>query len=150
MSRDPVRAGTQFFGGRVCLDFANTLDWRTSDRPQELVPNYPALLEGSRRRATLPERAIARLYERYAREAAAAQAAMAGAHSVRAEIWRIGDALRSGKAADLAVINRTLSTLPPQPRLITLRERYVHDLPGRDFREPLWPVFCSLPAGFAA
>src|SRR5260221_63276 len=34
MSRDPARAATQFFGGRVCLDFANTMDWRTSDAPQ--------------------------------------------------------------------------------------------------------------------
>jgi predicted RNA-binding Zn ribbon-like protein len=150
MSRDPVRAGTQFFGGRVCLDFANTLDWRTSDRPQELVPDYPALLEWSRRRGTLPDRAIARLYERCAREAAAAQAVVAGAHSVRAELWRTSDALRSGKAADLAVINRALSTLPPQPRLVTLRDGYVHDLPGRDFREPLWPVFWSLTAVLAS
>ena len=38
MSRDPVRAGSQFFGGRVCLDFANTLDWRLTNDPVELLP----------------------------------------------------------------------------------------------------------------
>ena len=44
MSRDPARAATQFFGGRICLDFANTMDWRTSEEPQELIPHYAAFL----------------------------------------------------------------------------------------------------------
>jgi len=61
MSRDPARAATQFFGGRLCLDFANTMDWRTSDAPQELIPDYAALLSWSKARRTLAGRAIARL-----------------------------------------------------------------------------------------
>ena len=43
MSTDPARALLQFFGGRVCLDFANTMDWRTSAAPQELLPDYATL-----------------------------------------------------------------------------------------------------------
>ena len=34
-----------FFGGRVCLDFANTVDWRTSAAPQELISDYATLLK---------------------------------------------------------------------------------------------------------
>jgi hypothetical protein len=53
MSRDTARALIQFFGGRICLDFANTVDWRTSQAPQELLPGYEALLTWSRARRTL-------------------------------------------------------------------------------------------------
>ncbi|MFI5016607.1 MAG: ABATE domain-containing protein, partial [Dongiales bacterium] len=52
MSTDPTRALLQFFGGRVCLDFANTMDWRTSEAPQELLPDYATLLLWSGKRGT--------------------------------------------------------------------------------------------------
>ena len=64
MSNDPVRARSQFFGGRVCLDFANTVDWRTSAAPQELIPDYATLLSWSRMRGTLPAAAVTRLRAR--------------------------------------------------------------------------------------
>ena len=52
MSRDPLRALSQFFGGRTCLDFANTVDWRLSDAPQELIPDYATLLRWSASRVS--------------------------------------------------------------------------------------------------
>jgi len=64
MSRDPLRVATQFFGGRVCLDFANTLDWRTSDDPQELIPDYGSFLAWSVRRGTLSPQTAASLRSR--------------------------------------------------------------------------------------
>lgn len=145
MSRDPTRAATQFFGGRVCLDFANTLDWRTSDDPQELIPDYAALLGWSERRGTLPAAAIARL-RTHSVTPDAAGAVMAEAYALRAEIWRAADAARGGGAVNPAVFNRMLATLPPQPNLIRQGETYVHDLPGRAPQEPLWPVLWSLTA----
>ena len=64
MSRDPERAASQFFGGRVCLDFANTLDWRLTDEPVELIPDYAALLAWRARRGilTLPHRVVVTAY----------------------------------------------------------------------------------------
>jgi len=150
MSRDPARALTQFFGGRVCLDFANTLDWRTSDEPQELIPNYAALLSWSGLRGTVPAEAITKLHIRSTDDDAKAQAVMAEAYSLRAEIWKAAESLRAGQAADLGLINLMLSTLPPQPRLIRRAEAYVHDLAGADLREPLWPVLWSLTAVLAS
>lgn len=29
-----------FLGGVVCLDFVNTVAWRTTPEPQELLPHY--------------------------------------------------------------------------------------------------------------
>jgi predicted RNA-binding Zn ribbon-like protein len=146
MSRDPARAATQFFGGRVCLDFANTLDWRTSDQPQELIPDYGTFLAWSGRRGTLPPRTAAHLKSRAASDPAGAEAAMANTFALRAELWKIADALREQRAADLTRVNRMLLTLPPQPRLVKHGDAYVHDLKGADLREPLWPVLWSLTA----
>lgn len=136
MSRDVERASAQFFGGRSCLDFANTLDWRTSDAPVELIPDYGALLRWSERRGTLPRRAVQRLGR--------ARGVMNDAYALRSEIWTIAEAVRSGSRPPLGTINRFLAAMPSQPPLIRDGSRYVHDLMGRDIREPLWPILWSL------
>ncbi|MCC8956792.1 ABATE domain-containing protein [Bradyrhizobium sp. Pear77] len=144
MSRDPARAATQFFGGRVCLDFANTLDWRTSNDPQELIPDYTALLSWSERRGTLPLAAIRKLKAHSA--SSLAVAAMHKAHDLRRDIWAISDALRGGRSVDLRLVNRMLAAAPRQPDLVRQDRGYRHALAGTDVTEPLWPVLWSLTA----
>jgi predicted RNA-binding Zn ribbon-like protein len=146
MSRDPVRAASQFFGGRVCLDFANTLDWRTSGAPQELIPDYGALLSWSRARRTLPPHALARLTAKAAGKPSAATAVMRQGRALRHEICRAAEALCRGRHLDLAAFNRRLAAMPAQPRLVWSGRGYVHDLPGLTLDEPLWPVLWSLTA----
>ena len=150
MSRDPERAATQFFGGRVCLDFGNTLDWRTSVDPQELIPDYAALLRWSARRGTLSASAITRLGALSREHEGIARSVMADAHSLRAEIWRAAEALRGSEAVDLKTINRMLSNLPPQPKLVANAKGYAHDLKGSELQEPLWPALWSLTALLAS
>jgi predicted RNA-binding Zn ribbon-like protein len=139
---------SQFFGGRSCLDFANTLDWRTSEAPVELIPDYASLLRWSVRRGTLPRRAVSRLGR--AHTVASVRAAIDDAYALRSEIWAIAEAARSGARAPLGAINRLLASVPPQPALIRDGARYVHDLVGRDVREPLWPILWSLTALLAS
>ena len=146
MSTDPALALTQFFGGRVCLDFANTMDWRTSATPQELVPDYATLLKWCRLRGTLPAPALARLKSAGERRPGAAVALTEAARALRVEIWQAAEALRQGDRVSLEPFNRRLAALPPQPRLIRSGGSYVHDLPGRSLEEPLWPVLWSLTA----
>jgi predicted RNA-binding Zn ribbon-like protein len=146
MSRDPERAAGQFFGGRVCLDFANTLDWRLTDEPVELIPDYAALLSWSLRRGTLTPRTTQLLK----RNPSAAHAVIADAYSMRQTIWAIADALRAGKRADLREINRMLLDLPRQPALIQHAGRMSYHLDGTDARQPLWPVLWSLTAVLAS
>src|SRR5207302_4636004 len=116
MSTDPARALTQFFGGRICLDFANTMDWRTSAAPQELIHDYATLLSWSRARGTLPARAVARLRPQGARRAAEAATVTRQAHALRAEIWRAAEAMCRGDLVRLGPFNRRLATVPAQPR----------------------------------
>jgi predicted RNA-binding Zn ribbon-like protein len=146
MSRDPIRAATQFFGGRVCLDFANTIDWRTSEEPQELLPDYAALLSWSKTRGILPARAVKQLQAHAATRAAAAAAAMREAHALRSDILVTVEALSRGSSAPLATINRWLTAPPAQPRLVRNGAAYAHDVPGAALEEPLWPVLWSLAA----
>ncbi|MCG2626354.1 ABATE domain-containing protein [Bradyrhizobium sp. WYCCWR 13023] len=146
MSRDPQRAATQFFGGRVCLDFANTLDWRTSGDPQELIPDYTAFLGWCARRRTLSPQAIKALEVIARKKPAAAAAAQTELLSLRAEIWSICDALRRGERSDLAPVNALLAQAPPQPSLVRTDGPYVHNFSGRTLSEPLWPILWSLTA----
>jgi predicted RNA-binding Zn ribbon-like protein len=152
MSRDPVRAATQFFGGRVCLDFANTLDWRLTDEPQELIPDYGSLLAWSGRRGTLLAPVVAKLQTRSKSTAVTnVQGVMKQALTLRAQIWDIADALREGRPADLGDINDMLQHLPPQPRLAEgVGGVYAYALKGQDLAEPLWPVLWSLTAVLAS
>jgi len=142
VSRDPIRAASQFFGGRVCLDFANTLDWRLTVEPVELIADYPALLSWSLRRGTLSQRTTRLLKPQ--QESGDARTAMMLAHSLRGQIWAIADALRAGARADLRGINSMLLEVPRQPGLIQIERRIAFDLDGTDARQPLWPVLWSL------
>ena len=150
MSRDPVRAATQFFGGRICLDFANTLDWRLTDTPQELIPDYASFLSWSRRRGSLAEKTAAKLGALALRRPAAAAGVTQEAYALRSEICGAAEGLRAGEEVDLAPFNLRLAGLPPQPRLIGAHPTYVHDLPGKRLEEPLWPVLWSLTALLAS
>lgn len=149
MSRDPARAAAQFFGGRVCLDFANTLDWRLTDSPVELIPDYMALLAWSERRGTLPARTLAKLRAQ-AVKSSATDVVTREAHLLRAQIWAIADRLLESRHAGLSTLNARLSELPPQPGLRVENHRYVFDLDGSDLRQPLWPVLWSLTTVLAS
>src|SRR5258708_34350491 len=146
MSRDPARAATQFFGGRVGLDFANTMDWRTSDAPQELIPDYAALLSWSKARRTLAAAAVAKLHMRGAQNAAAAVAVMQQAYAVRSEIWKAAEALRRRDRVRLEALNRSLAAVPAPPKLMRDGTGSVPDLPGAALAGVLWPVLWSLTA----
>ena len=149
MSRDPERAAGQFFGGRVCLDFANTLDWRLTDRPVELIPEYAALLAWSERRGTLPARALAKLRE-HAGASSIADEVMREARLLRTQIWSIAEELIAGRRVRLSALNARLAELPSQSGLRVHDSRYVFDLDGSNPHQPLWPVLWSLTAVLAS
>jgi predicted RNA-binding Zn ribbon-like protein len=136
----------QFFGGRVCLDFANTLDWRTSNDPQELIPDYAAFLGWCARRGTMLASTAEALASIAKKDPSAGAAALAEVLSLRAEIWKICDALGRNGRADLDSVNGLLAQAPPQQSLIGRNGVFLHDLPGRSVREPLWPLLWSLAA----
>ena len=147
MSTDPTRALLQFFGGRVCLDFANTMDWRTSEAPQELLPDYATLLLWSSKRGILPAPAVARLRAQARQRGAAAAVVLEEARALAGRDLDSGGGLVPRQAPRRRQpFNRRLAALPAQPRLMRSGAGYVHDLPGKSLEEPLWPVLWSLSA----
>lgn len=129
----------------MCLDFANTLDWRLTDDPVELIPDYAALLAWSERRATMPARTLARLRE-HRLDSSAARGIMRTAYLLRAEIWSMGDELIANRPVRLDALNGRLAELPSQPALRIQDGRYMFDLDGNSLYQPLWPVLWSLTA----
>ncbi|MFO1169419.1 MAG: CGNR zinc finger domain-containing protein [Hyphomicrobiaceae bacterium] len=150
MSRETSRADFKFFGGRACLDFANSLNWRLTASPVELIPDYTAFLNWSEQRGTLPRRAIAALRKRASADAGMAQGAIKTVHSLRVQIIQAAEALWNRQAPDIGVINIALQDLPPQPQLAQNGDRLVFDLNGDDLRQPLWPILWSFTAVLAS
>ncbi len=150
MSRDPLRSESKFFGGRVCLDFANTLNWRLTDAPVELIPDYAAFLAWGEDRGTLAKRTVAALRTGAASREAEVPTFIQEVHDLRADLIKGANALRSGQHPNIQSINRALSRLPPQPQLAREDGRFVFDLDGSDLRQPLWPILWSLTAMLAS
>jgi predicted RNA-binding Zn ribbon-like protein len=146
MSRDLARAATQFFGGRLCLDFANTIDWRTSNQPQELIPDYDSFLNWSSARGTVSARTAKRLRVLVTTEKSAGIGLMSEVYALRADILTAADALRTGGEIPLGRLNRFLDAAPPQPSLVELGAGYAHELPGTSLHEPVWPILWSVSA----
>jgi predicted RNA-binding Zn ribbon-like protein len=146
MSRDIARAAQQFFGGRVCLDFANTVDWRTSSAPQELMADYPAFLEWSARRGTLSAETVSALWRTSAASARSTERTMNVARQLRCDLWVAADELRCGRRVDPAPFNRLLRSLPAQPDIVPKKNTYLFALDGSNLQQPLWPILWSTTA----
>jgi len=99
-------------GGRLCLDFANTLDNRLTGRAQELLTSYADLVSWSRQTGVVTEAAAQRLLQEGARRPAAAAAVLKQAITLRETMYRIFSAVAAGRvptAADVDILNQVLS-----------------------------------------
>ena len=83
-------------GGRLCLDFANTLDNRPTDQPQERLATYADLISWSVQAGALQQPAARRLEALAARRAREAAEVLGRARDLREAIF----AVLSGHAAD--------------------------------------------------
>src|SRR5215469_14827296 len=88
------RAATiNLFGGALCLDFANTVDWRTSDNPEEILRNYDDLLKWCRHTGAIDDRRAARLRRGLSLRPGQAGAAFEQAIGLREAIYQVFVAL---------------------------------------------------------
>jgi predicted RNA-binding Zn ribbon-like protein len=76
-------------GGRLCLDFANTVDRRPSPEPRELLPAYAELVSWARQTGILTPREARDLSARARRHRARASRALSRAHELREALYRI-------------------------------------------------------------
>ncbi len=97
--------------GRLPLDFANTLDWRASESPKELLNAYEDFVRWGRYTELLTERQGRDLLKEAAHRPDEARAVVDRAIELRETIYRLLSAVAAGQrtsAADVAYLNSRL------------------------------------------
>ncbi len=96
----------------LCLDFTDTVDWRTSDHPGETLTSYADLLSWSLKERLLTKEEWVKLGLRTGNEEALTKKVMADAHRLREAIYRIFSAVaheRRANRKDIDFLNGRLA-----------------------------------------
>jgi predicted RNA-binding Zn ribbon-like protein len=138
-------------GGRVCLDFVNTVDCHTSARPKEYLVDYSALVGWWQHAGLLPPHAATQLLSLAARRPADAEAALDRARQLRDALYGLfasrftDQAKRSPSPDQIATFNRALGETPGRVGIVQTRSGFAwswqHDSPRLD--QPLGPIAWS-------
>jgi predicted RNA-binding Zn ribbon-like protein len=131
--------------GRLCLDFANTADWHTSDQPEEQLNSYTDLVEWAKGVGILTEGQARQLASAAMNRSAEVADVLARAIDLREAIFRIFSAVSrraSPGEADLAVLNEVLSAALGRLHLVSTPDGFGWEWnAGRDnLDQMLWPV----------
>ena len=132
-------------GGRVSLDFANTVDWHASDDPIEYLHTYGDLVAWSLHAGVLAGPEAESLLAEAARRPGEAAAALLRAVQLREVIYRIFSALARDRAlqqSDLAAFNAELSAALAHSAITLADEGFAWIWEGDEgaLDRLLWPV----------
>jgi predicted RNA-binding Zn ribbon-like protein len=133
--------------GRLCLDFANTVDWHRSDHPSELLTEYGQLVLWARAQGLLAKDDMRRLLERAVRDPDLAASVLQRAQELRDAIYHIFAAPALGQPVDehdLNVLNVGLSQAMCGARIEIRDGQFSWGWQdGDDLDCMLWPVLRS-------
>jgi len=118
MSRD--LAWAKLVGGRVCLDFFNTLSNRNGPAPRDHLEDYGVLVDWARQAGIVDAAHARRLHRRAAADADGAAEVLAQARALREALFRIFRALEREEAPaapDVACLNVHLARAQAAARL---------------------------------
>jgi predicted RNA-binding Zn ribbon-like protein len=111
----------------LCLDFANTLDSRPTDKPSELLEDYEDLMQWSVQSGAITRRIAKSLLSEAARRSRKAAAVLRRARALREAIFELCSASAhraSPPVAALAVLNDFLPAAFEQARLVHNQSEY--------------------------
>jgi predicted RNA-binding Zn ribbon-like protein len=138
----------ELIGGRLCLNYANTVSTRTGPLHHEYLTSYADLLEWSLHAGILTDRDAQQLGRQAARRPTEAAAVLKQAIAVRETIYRIFSAIAHQRApakADVATLNAALAQALSRLRVLPSGEsfewQWVQDSRALDIM--LWPVVRS-------
>jgi predicted RNA-binding Zn ribbon-like protein len=134
--------------GRLCLDFANTVEWHASDHPEEELHDYEDLVAWAEQIRVLAHDEARQLMHLAALHLAESAAVYEQAIALREAIYRIFSATAHGDAAaegDLALFNAALVRALAHLRIVLAAEGFAWDWDVRDGAPDrmLWPVVWS-------
>ncbi len=135
----------ELLGGRLCLDFANTVEPRHGDRQREYLKSYPDLVRWARHASVLTEDEARQLLEAAKRHRSEAEAVFGEAVALRETIYRIFAAIAQGTdpgVADLDTLTVAYREAAAHSRIVPEAEGFGWAwVEGGDMlRRPLWPV----------
>jgi predicted RNA-binding Zn ribbon-like protein len=148
MSKSAEQIDKLTLGKHLCLNFANTVDWRLSTRPHEYLSSYYDLVTWSRRVGVLTQKEAQRLLRVARRHQRQADTAFRRAIELRDRIFRIFSAVAAGRQPqepDLEALNGILSKTLPRLRVIASAQRFEWEWSGteNELDKMLWPVVRS-------
>ena len=134
MSKIKKHAGNlHLLGGRLCLDFVNTLDWRGTDHPVEFLHSYHDLLVWSRYTGIISDQAAHRLSQKAKIDPSRADAVVKDAIELRETIYRIFSSVAGALPVaeqDLMIFNRYLGAAMQSSRIIIQKQDFVWNTNG--------------------
>lgn len=141
-------SNVRLVGGRLCLDFVNTVNDHTLASPKEYLSDYAALVAWARHAGALAEAPAGALLAEVALRPAAAAETLAWARELRAALFRAFMAAPAGQPlepSDLATLDQALERAPRRARLSQSGARLVWQWDEGDepLDRPVWPVIWS-------
>jgi predicted RNA-binding Zn ribbon-like protein len=127
----------KLLGGRLCLDFINTLDWRGTDTPQEFLNTFEDLVSWSRHAGICSQQECRKLYQMAEQSNAAAKKVLNQALTLRETIYRLfaaGIANQNPRKEDLAIFNENLSRSMQDSQISLTKEGYTWNITGNRSR----------------
>jgi predicted RNA-binding Zn ribbon-like protein len=141
-------ASLALVGGRLCLDFVNTVSWRDGPCPVDWLRDYDALVAFCRRSGVAERAVLDELQARARRHPKEAAEGLSRALSLREAIHRVmidHKNRRSPDRAALGAINEELGSAPARTRL-ELRDgrlNWVETKGKASLHRIVWPIIWS-------
>jgi predicted RNA-binding Zn ribbon-like protein len=134
MTDNKRNSGTlKLLGGRLCLDFINTLDWRGIEKPVEFLNTYQDLVVWSRHVGICTPGETRRLATTARGCEAEAQQVRQRAVELRETLYRIFSAISQNKnpsKEDLTCFNQQLSASMQASQIVRIKDGYNWDTTG--------------------
>lgn len=145
----PSASNLKLVGGRLCLDFVNTVDWHGTDHPKEWLTTFDELLQWAVHAGAIDRQGAESLMAAGRARPAEAAEALREAVALREAMYRIFAAVAAGReppADDLEHLNRALARALPrrrlQPRPGGFEWAWADD-DATALDRPLWPILAS-------
>jgi predicted RNA-binding Zn ribbon-like protein len=135
----------KLYGGRLCLDFANTVEPRNAQPQRDNLRGYPDLVAWARHAGAIGDATAARLLKEAAAHPVAARTSLAEAIGLREATYRAFAAIAHGgipDAADLRVLQRAYAEAMAHASLLSgpVRFDWTWDDQAVELDRAWWPM----------
>jgi predicted RNA-binding Zn ribbon-like protein len=145
MSSISQKSPFEFTGGNLCLDFANTVDNRTSERATELLTDYSRLLRWGEESGSITRKTAEKLSSMAAQSPGHAQLVLRRAVQLRDAVYDLFSAVaqrRGIPGAALGSVNRAAQLAAGHAQVVFANRHFAWEWnsPDGHLDAMLWPV----------